>query len=150
MQLSSRFPVAVQMLIILAWCPAELKVTSDLMARSVNTNPALIRRIMGYLKRAELIDVAPGAGGARLNRSPDRITLLDIYRAVELTEQDRLFGLHECQNPRCPIGQRINRVLQPHLEAAREALEESLAGVTVRELLKGFPPFGQAFSRWTG
>lgn len=144
MQLSSRFPVAVQMLIILAWCPEDLRVTSEAMAFSVNTNPALIRRIMGYLKRADLISVAPGTGGTKLARDIDRITLLDVYRAVELTDQDRLFGLHEAQNPRCPIGNRINKVLLPHLEEAREALEASLARVTIEQLLEEFPPFDHA------
>ncbi|NLA05859.1 MAG: Rrf2 family transcriptional regulator [Firmicutes bacterium] len=146
MQLSSRFPVAVQMLIILAWCPEELKVTSEMMALSVNTNPALIRRIMGYLKRAGLIAVTPGAGGTRLTRDPAGITLLEIYRAVELTGREGLFGLHEEQNLRCPIGIRINRILRPHLAEAQEALERSLAGVTVAKLLEGVPPFGQAIS----
>ena len=131
------------MLIILAWCPEELRVTSELMAFSVNTNAALIRRIMGYLKRASLIAVAPGAGGTTLTRDPFRITLLEIYRAVELTAEDRLFGLHEDQNLRCPIGKRINGLLEPHLQEAREALEESLAGVTVGELLQQIPPFEQ-------
>ncbi|NLA11527.1 MAG: Rrf2 family transcriptional regulator [Firmicutes bacterium] len=143
MRLSSRFPVAVQMLIILAWCPQELKVTSELMALSVNTNPVLIRRIMGYLKRANLIAVAPGAGGTTLARDPFRITLLEIYRAVELTAEDRLFGLHEDQNLRCPIGKRINGLLEPHLQKAREALEESLAGITVGELLQEIPPYNR-------
>jgi len=101
----------VQLLIILAWCPEDLKVTSDAIAFSVNTNPALIRRIMGYLKKADLISVAPGTGGMKLARDIDQITLLDVYRAMELTDEDRLFGLHETQNPRCPIGNRINQVL---------------------------------------
>lgn len=142
MKLSSRFPVAVQLLIILAWCPEDLKVTSDAIAFSVNTNPVLIRRIMGYLKKADLISVAPGTGGMKLARDIDQITLLDVYRAMELTDEDRLFGLHETQNPRCPIGNRINQVLLPHLEQAREALERSLAKVTIEQLLEEFPPFG--------
>lgn len=147
MRLSSRFPVAVQMLLILAWCPQELKVTSDLMAFSVNTNPVLIRRIMGYLKKAGLIDVAPGAGGTALTRDPAEITLLQVYRAVELTAQDRLFGLHENQNLRCPIGKRINQILQPHLEEARGAMERSLAGVTIGNLLEELPSFEQTSFR---
>ncbi|HHW62129.1 MAG TPA: Rrf2 family transcriptional regulator [Syntrophomonadaceae bacterium] len=141
MQLSSRFPVAVQMLIILAWCPEDIKITSDAMASSVNTNPALIRRIMGYLKKADLIAVAPGVGGTRLTRNIDEITLLDVYQAVELTDDDRLFGLHDSPNPQCPIGNRINEVLLPYLEQAREALEASLAAVTLEQLLEEFPPF---------
>ncbi|NLA11816.1 MAG: Rrf2 family transcriptional regulator [Firmicutes bacterium] len=143
MRLSSRFPVAVQMLIILAWCPKELKVTSELMALSVNTNAVLIRRIMGYLKRANLIAVAPGAGGTALTKDPFQITLLEIYRAVELTAGDRLFGLHEDQNLRCPIGKRINGLLGPHLEEARRALENSLAEITIGELLQQIPPYNR-------
>lgn len=141
MQLSSRFPVAVQLLILLAWCPAQYKVTSEVMAFSVNTNPALIRRIMGYLKKAGLVSVAAGTGGAKLARDAADITLLDIYRAVELTDQDSLFGLHETPNQKCPIGGRINRVLAPHLDQAKNALEESLRQVTIEQLKAAFPPF---------
>lgn len=141
MQLSSRFPVAVQMLIILAWCPEDVKITSDAIAASVNTNPVLIRRIMGYLKKADLLSVAPGTGGTKLTRNSNEITLLDVYQAVELTDEDRLFGLHETPNLQCPIGSRINEVLLPHLEVARRALEASLASVTIEELLEEFPPF---------
>ena len=141
MQLSSRFPVAVQLLILIAWCPDDYKVTSEVLAVSVNTNPALIRRIMGYLKKAELVTVTAGTGGATLTRDAGEITLLDVYRAVELTNQDALFGLHKTPNPRCPIGSRINSVLTPHLEHARSALEKSLAQVTIKQLAAEFPPF---------
>lgn len=146
MQLSSRFPVAVQMLIIIAWCPDDVKITSDAMALSVNTNPVLIRRIMGYLKKADLISVAPGTGGTALMRDAGEITLLDVYQAVELTDQDLLFGLHETPNIQCPIGSRINEVILPHLEQARKAMEESLAKVTIEQLVEEFPPFDYALA----
>jgi len=148
MQLSSRFPVAVQLLILLAWCPEQYKVTSEVMAFSVNTNPALIRRIMGFLKKAGLVSVAKGTGGAKLARDASEITLLDVYRAVELTDKDSLFGLHETPNQRCPIGGRINRVLRPHLEQARNALEESLGQVTIDQLTEAFPPFDPAIVQY--
>lgn len=141
MQLSSRFPVAVQLLILMAWCPDDYKLTSEVLAVSVNTNPVLIRRIMGYLKKAELVAINSGAGGAKLMRDAGKITLLDVYRAVELTNQDSLFGLHETPNLRCPIGSRINSVLTPYLEQARSALEISLAQVTIKQLTAEFPPF---------
>lgn len=141
MQLSSRFPVAVQILIIIAWTPDQYKVTSDILAESVNTNPVLIRRIMSQLKKAGLITVAAGTGGARLARDAGDISLLDVYRAVELTRQDALFGLHESPNPKCPIGKRINSVLLPHLDEARNNLEQSLSGVTIQQLTREFPEF---------
>ncbi|HHY27122.1 MAG TPA: Rrf2 family transcriptional regulator [Desulfitobacterium dehalogenans] len=141
MQLSSRFPVAVQIIIIIAWCPEDVKVTSEVLAVSVNTNPALIRRIMRYLKKAELISIPSGTGGAKLTRNTEMITLLDIYRAVELTDQNALFGLHDHPNLYCPIGSRINEVLRPPFEEAKKALEESLGKVTIERLLESFPPF---------
>ncbi|WP_054697726.1 Rrf2 family transcriptional regulator [Syntrophomonas palmitatica] len=141
MQLSSRFPVAVQILIIIAWVPDDYKVTSQVLASSVNTNPVLIRRIMGQLKNGGLITITPGTGGAQLTRRAEEITLLDVYRAVELTSQDVLFGLHETPNPECPIGKRINQVLKPALDQARQALEDSLEQVTIEELVASFPSF---------
>lgn len=143
MRLSSRFPVAVQMLVISAWCPEEVKITSDLLAFSVNTNPALIRRIMGYLKKAELITVSPGTGGIIFTRPAEEITLLDVYQAVELTEENALFGLHQNQNLRCPIGSSINDVIGPHLQNAREALEKSLEKVTIAQIKNDFPEFNR-------
>lgn len=141
MQLSSRFPVAVQILILIAWTPDEYKLTSDVIAQSVNTNPVLIRRVVGYLKKSELVLVSPGKRGIKLARKPGEITLLEVYQAMELTEQDSLFGLHPDPNLQCPIGNRINEVLTPRFDRARKAMEESLAGVTIEELLAEFPPF---------
>ncbi|MGE5422903.1 MAG: Rrf2 family transcriptional regulator [Ignavibacteriales bacterium] len=141
MQLSSRFPVAVQLSILMAWCPDDFKITSEVMALSVNTNPALIRRIIGYLKNAGLVLVAAGTGGSRLARDAGDITLLDVYQAVELTDQDMLFGLHEKPNPKCPIGKNINDVLTPHLNRAINAMEESLSQVTIQQLVEEFPSF---------
>ncbi|NMA68748.1 MAG: Rrf2 family transcriptional regulator [Desulfitobacterium sp.] len=148
MHLSSRFPVAVQILIILAWVPDEVKVTSEILAKSVNTNPVLIRRIMGYLKRGELIIIPTGIGGANLTKKPTEITLLDVYRAVELTEENQLFGLHDSPNPHCPIGKEINSVLKIHLDNAREALENRLAQVNIAELVESFPPFDREILKY--
>jgi Rrf2 family protein len=147
MQLSSRFPVAVQSLIMIAWFPDQYKVTSEALAFSVNTNPALIRRILGYLKHAGLVSVAAGTGGAKLARAAQEITLLDVYRAVELTSRDMLFGLHDGPNPQCPIGKNINHVLRPHLDRARHALEDSLGQVTIYQLVADFPPFDPQLAR---
>ncbi|MEQ8201150.1 MAG: Rrf2 family transcriptional regulator [Syntrophomonadaceae bacterium] len=146
MQLSSRFPVAVQLLIIIAWTPDKYKVTSEVLALSVNTNPALIRRILGSLKTAGLVSVTAGTGGAKLARAAQAITLLDVYRAVELTSDDMLFGLHATPNSHCPIGKNINQVLQPHLDQARRALEDSLQQVTIQQLVSEFPPFDSGYA----
>jgi hypothetical protein len=69
--------------------------TSDQVAASVNTNPVVIRRSLGDLRRAGLVDVRHGAGaGWSLARAPQEITLLDVYDAVE---QEPLFGMHHTE-----------------------------------------------------
>ncbi len=144
--LSSRFPVAVQILIIMAWCPKNVKITSKLLATSVNTNPVIIRRIMGYLKNQGLITTATGHDGAKLIKSAKDINLLDVYKAVELTAGNQLFSLHENTNPHCPIGRHINGVLATHLGAARKALESSLSEVSISELASEFIPFTEFYN----
>ncbi|HZJ85238.1 MAG TPA: Rrf2 family transcriptional regulator [Syntrophomonadaceae bacterium] len=144
--LSSRFPVAVQILIIMAWCPDNVKITSELLATSVNTNPVIIRRIMAYLKNQGLITTASSIDGAKLIKAAEDITLLDVYKAVELTADNQLFGLHENTNPHCPIGKHINTVLKTHLGEARRALENSLSEISISELTKEFSPFAEFYN----
>jgi Rrf2 family protein len=108
MSTSSRLAVAVHVLALLALDKGR-SVTSDRVAGSVNTTPAVIRRILGSLHRAGLVTTQPGAGGgASLVCRPEAITLLDVYRAVEAGD---LFPL-PCQppNPLCPCGRSIHPV----------------------------------------
>ncbi len=135
MQISSRFSVAVHILLCVEVFKNEYKVTSDFIAGSVGTNPVIIRKIMGKLKKAGLIEALAGTGGTYLLKKPEDITLLDIAQAVDLFEEDRLFGFHEAPNPNCPVGRSIHGVLDLHMAGAQTAMEESLAGVTLADLL---------------
>ncbi len=128
--------MAVHILSVIAVSPQEC--TGDFIAASVNTNPVVVRRIMAMLKKAGLIDVRPGVGGATLLKPPDEITLLDIYRAVELTEGAGLFGLHENPNPACPVGRNIASALRSEMDEAQRAMEQRLAQVSLAKLTATF------------
>ena len=80
---NSKFTIAVHILTMLANAKdASLK--SDYVAKSINTNPVVVRRIWASLAKADLLVSRTGSsGGARLAREASEITLLDIYRAVE-------------------------------------------------------------------
>ncbi|WP_307340522.1 Rrf2 family transcriptional regulator [Caldalkalibacillus uzonensis] len=103
-------------------------------AESVNTNPVIIRRIIGQLKKAGLVDVRAGAGGASLRKKLNEITLLDVYKAVEVVESGQLFNFHDHPNPECPIGAHIESVLRTKMLEAQSAMEQKLAGVTLAQL----------------
>jgi Rrf2 family protein len=58
--------------------------TSDQIAGSVNTNPVFIRRILGRLHKARLVNVQHGTGaGWTLARPSEKISLREVYNAVE-------------------------------------------------------------------
>jgi Rrf2 family protein len=134
MRISSRFSVAVHILSILSF-ENEENCTSEFIASSVNTNAVVIRRIMGMLKKKGLIQVRIGTGGASLLKQLDQITLLDIYRAVEVVEEGELFQIHEDPNPNCPIGANIQATLEIILLKAQEAMETVLMEVTMSDLV---------------
>src|SRR3954471_20949067 len=105
---NSRLTIAVH---ALAWMALARErgldmMTSDQVAASVNTNPVIIRRSLGDLHRAGLVDVRRGAGaGWSLARAPEEITLSEVYGAVE---PEPLFGMHHSEpNPECPVGRGI-------------------------------------------
>lgn len=139
MQISSRFSVAVHTLLCVEVFKDDYKVTSDFIAGSVGTNPVIIRKIMGKLKRAGLIKALAGTGGTYLLKKPEEITLLAVAQAVDLFEDDQLFGFHESPNPDCPVGRSIHNVLDRHMVSAQAAMEQNLAGVTLKDLLSELP-----------
>src|SRR3954462_12787406 len=101
--LSSKLSVGIRILTIFALQPGE-PLTSEFIACSVNTNPVVIRRLLGSLREAGIVESRTGVGGGwSLLVDPERITLLDILRAVE--PQSDIFPLHRAEpNPECPCG----------------------------------------------
>lgn len=133
---SSRFAVAIHVLTLLTQNPGE-PATSEYIASSVNTNPVVIRRVLGGLRRAGLVRSQGGAGGGwRLARDAEAITLRDVYRAVE-EEDEAVFPLHHRPpNPNCPVGRHIQSALAVHFAAATRAMEDELARRTVADVLR--------------
>ena len=129
--MNSRFAVAVHILTLMAREERRV-VTSEYIAASVNTNPSLIRRLLSQLTRAGLTTSRLGAGGgALLARPADRITLRDVYRAVD---EGELFGLHrERPNPACPVGRNIKSLLEARFESATRAMESELERTTIAD-----------------
>ncbi len=131
-QISSRFSIAVHILSYVSCMPEQC--TGDDIADSVNCNPVIVRKIMGMLKKAGLVEVRAGIGGAHLTKSPEEITLLDVYRAVDVTEDNQLFGFHN-PVPACPVGHAVNTELSMHLKAAQDAMEQRLNQVTIQHII---------------
>lgn len=135
MNTSSRFAYAVHILALLS-LQEGVPLSSEIIAGSVNTNPALIRRLLSMLAAAGLTSAQLGAGGgALLAREPKAIALVDVYRAVD---DGQLFGLHrDTPNPACVVGRHIQTVLEEVVDDAARAMEASLGSRSLADVTDG-------------
>jgi len=125
--------MAVHVLAVLAYKDGD-RVTSVLLAGSVNTHPVIIRRLLLALQRARLVETRKGAGsGSRLSRSPGRIDLAEIYRAVE--DVAPFATPSRKPNTACPVGHCIRKTLGNIFASAQEALENNLEQTTLADVI---------------
>ena len=121
------------MLAVLAYKEGD-RVTSAFLAGSVNTNPVIIRRLLLSLQRAKLVDTCKGAGsGSRLSRSPGRINLAEVYRAVE--EAEPFATPVRKPNTACPVGHCIRKELERIFVSAQKAMERDLEKTSLVDVI---------------
>ncbi len=134
MAANSQFSMAVHVLTVLARHEGE-KIKSEKIACSVNTNPVVIRRLLGQLAQAELVESQTGAaGGTQLGRSPDQITLAEVYGAVSCGEVFALHGKPPDRN--CPVGRNIEAVLCNLQKQIDRSVAETLSRHTLQSVLE--------------
>lgn len=134
MQISSRFSLAVHILLCVEKFSSEIKVTSDFLAGSANVNPVIIRKLMSQLQDSGLIAVTRGPGGIKLTKDVHDISLFDIYKSVDSVES-QMFHFHPNPNVKCPVGNKIHDTLTIHLDKAQKAMETYLMSVYLSDLV---------------
>lgn len=132
--INTRLSVAIHILTLIS---DNSKRSSKEIAESVNTNPVVIRRISSDLKKAGILTSKVGTKGYSLARKAKEITLLDIYKALEL--ENTLFSIHENPNPDCNVGKHIQTALNTTFESIQLSLEKDLAATSLQDFLNDFP-----------
>jgi len=137
MRVNTRFSVAVHVLALISLNEAhDLISTSESLASSVRTNPVVIRRLLSSLKKAGLVEVSRGVKGMSLNRLPEELSLLDVYRAVRDPCDATVFDLHENPSPLCYVGSHIRDVMHPLLAEVHQAMEDQLSRQTLADVIE--------------
>lgn len=135
MKYPTRLSDAVHILAFIALYP-DCDLTSNKLAESVQTNPAYVRQLMSALRKGGLLVSVKGHPRPALAREPEKITLLDAYRAVEgnkpLLHQD----IHT--NPACGVGVNIQLVLQDCYDLVQARAEEAMRSITLQEILERY------------
>ena len=132
--MSSKLSVGIHIMTVLAVRRGE-PLTSEEIAGSVNTNPVVIRRLLGSFREAGYVESKTGVGGGWvLLADPKRVTFLDVLRAVE--PQNELFSLPRSKpNPLCPVGQNICNVLTEVYTELYDGVAKQLARSTIASVV---------------
>lgn len=138
MQISMKCSVAVHCLIFIYEAKGKARVTSTLLAQSTGCNPVVIRNILSALKKAGMISVARGPGGAELLKEPSEITLYMIYDAMEPEGLSSLIGIHSCEDRKCPVAKNIRFVLQDPYQKIEDSIRQTMEGITLESMIEEF------------
>jgi len=121
--------MAVHVLAVLAYKEGD-RVTSAMLAGSINTNPVIVRRLLLALQKAKLVETGKGAGsGSRLSRSPARINMAEVYRAVE--DVEAFAKPSRKSSAACPVGNCMMGILDKIFTSAQSAMERDLEKTTL-------------------
>ncbi|MBV1926060.1 MAG: Rrf2 family transcriptional regulator [Rhodobacteraceae bacterium] len=131
MKRNSRLSLALHTLGHMAGDPAR-KLTSANIAEHAGTNPVVVRRVLGKLREAGLLESEKGhAGGWRLARAPSQITLADVYLALD---ESLVATGGEETIPTCSVEHILQRKVAVVLEDIERSLVERLAVTTIAEV----------------
>lgn len=127
-----QFSIATHILAVLAFHRGE-QVSSKTLAESVNADPTFVRKSLSKLSKAGLVVTKRGkSGAATLARGPDKITLLDVYRA---SGAPPTFAIHSYRvAPKCLVSSSLKPCLSALLSEAQNNFERSLLQITLADL----------------
>lgn len=104
--------------------------TSEQLASCAGTNPVVVRRVLGVLRRANLVASARGrSGGWTLTRKPHEITLGHIHAALSPSIAPT------AHTNNCKIAGRLDTRLDDALQRANRSMRHELDQTTLADLV---------------
>ncbi|QEG01569.1 Putative HTH-type transcriptional regulator YwnA [Stieleria maiorica] len=119
--------------ILLHMAELDEPVTSSDLAKMMDTNPVVVRRLMAGLREQGYVRSEKGHGGGwTLACDLDEVTLLDIYQAVG---SPALLAIgNRTESPGCLVEQSVNAALGKTFDEAEQLLLRRLGEVTLASL----------------
>jgi DNA-binding IscR family transcriptional regulator len=123
--------------VLLHMAERDVPLTSEMLARAMDTNPVVIRRIMAGLREQGYVRSEKGHGGGwSLARDLSKVTLRDVYEA--LGAPTLLAMGNRTESPGCLVEQSVNAALGDAFDAAEALLLARLGEVTLAMLSADF------------
>lgn len=131
----TRFSVSIQIMMTLAWHKDEL-LNSEMLAGVLKTNATFIRKLVSNLVAAGLVESFRGKGGGiKIGKSPDKITLKEIY--IASTEEKTLITCHNKPTIKaCAVSCSVQEILGDVIEGIETSTKSYLSKKTLQDLMK--------------
>ncbi|MDR1483169.1 MAG: Rrf2 family transcriptional regulator [Synergistaceae bacterium] len=137
MRISTKCSIALHLLVLLGVFK-DKKLTSEILAKSIGCNPVIVRNLIGSLKKAGIVDVQRGSGGAYLVADPETVTIWDVYQAVDTASLGELIGVHPNPSKACPVGSKIGRLLEKPFSLIADSIQKTMSCYTLRQMLDDY------------
>ena len=135
MKFSTKLSDAVHVMAFIVINPT-MDLSSTAIAKSIHTNPGYVRQLMMLLKKADLLSGTRGKAKPELLREPERISLLDVYRAIEGNRP--LLHLDTHTNPECAAGVNIQLALQRYYDEIQHTAECEMEQITLADIIREY------------
>lgn len=155
MRLKSGMEQAVYILLLLARTPSRSTLTGEALSERIGASPSYLKKGIRQLVRAGIVRSIPGTrGGFSLAQSPERITMLDVYRAVEgegsLYQECGIYTrVMECGELETDTGCLLADLMERAEAAWTGVLAEETLASMVEKAERSYPPERlAAIDRW--
>lgn len=128
MKRNSRLSLALHTLSHMAGDPSRKRTSAEI-ADHARTNPVVVRRVLGRLREAGLLTSEKGhAGGWRLARVPEDVSLADVYLALD----ERFIAPKESNDAHtCSVEHALHIKVASVLDEVEQSLVEKLRETSI-------------------
>ena len=134
MKKNSRSSVALHSLVSLV--KADRPLTSEELGECQNTNPVIIRKVLGELKKKGIVSSEKGHGGGWVVlKSPKEISFHDIFQA--LNESLLPPGISLDKDEHCLIMKSVAETMDDFLIDAKILLEKKFKKILLQDIVDG-------------
>lgn len=130
---NNKLSVAVHIICVIEkFSKLGMEVNSSLLAASVNTNPAVIRRAVAVLAKAGIIYTDNGYHVIGF----EQLSLYDVQKAIDPSGQ--LLYAHTNSSAQCPIGSKIEHTMSLVYDSLLATIEDQMKNQMLTDILKNF------------
>lgn len=140
MKFSHKLSDAVHLLAYIEIFPDD-DLSSRAIARSIVTNPSMVRSLMMDLRKAGLLKTKQGSAEPELAKKPEEISLYDIFAAVDMDHH--LLHVDEDTEQQCPVGGNIQGPLAKAYAEVEEAAFAKMQEISLQEIVDQIKEAGQ-------